>query len=66
MAANRSWHDDRMQRRALPLLLGLLALGLAGIAVGAALAGGGAWVVAFAAGALALWLGDFARRGWPR
>ena len=31
-----------------------------------ALSGGRAWVVAFAAGAVALWMGDLSRRVWPR
>ena len=55
-----------MQRRALSILFGVLALGLAGIAALAAQAGGSAFVVTFAAGALALWLGDLARRAWGR
>jgi hypothetical protein len=50
------------QRRALGVLFGVLALGLAAIAVFSALEGGRAVVVALAAGAVALWLGDMARR----
>ena len=50
------------QRRALGLLFLVLAVGLLVIAVLSALAGGRAWIVALAAGALALWLGDLARR----
>ena len=51
-----------VQRRALGLLFLALAGGLAAIAVLSALEGGRAWVVAFAAGTLALWLGDLGRR----
>jgi hypothetical protein len=50
------------QRRALGLLFSVLAVALFVIAVLSALAGGRAWIVALAAGALALWLGDLARR----
>jgi hypothetical protein len=50
------------QRRALGLLFAVLAAALAAIAVLSALEGGRAWVVALAAAALALWLGDLARR----
>jgi hypothetical protein len=55
-----------MQRRLLGLLFAALALGLAFVAVYAALEGGSAWVIALAAGALALWLGDLARRALVR
>ncbi len=55
-----------MQRRALAVLFSLIALALAAIAVGSALDGGRAWIVAFTAGALALWMADLARRSWPR
>jgi hypothetical protein len=51
-----------VQRRLLGLLFVALALGLALIAVYAALEGGGAWIIALAAAALALWMGDLARR----
>jgi hypothetical protein len=54
-----------MQRRALGLLFASIAVALALIAVWSALEGGRAWVVALAAGALALWMADFARRAWP-
>jgi hypothetical protein len=50
------------QRRALALLFALLALGLGAVGVLSALSGGRAWIVAVAALALALWLGDLARR----
>ena len=51
-----------MQRRLLGLLFAALATGLGLIAVYAALAGGSAWIVALAAGVLAIWMGDLARR----
>jgi hypothetical protein len=54
-----------VQRRALALLFSTIAIALALIAVWSASAGGRAWVIALAAGALALWMGDFARRTWP-
>lgn len=56
----------RVHRTALALLFGVIAASLGAIAVFAALAGGGALVIAFAAGALALWMADLARRSWPR
>jgi hypothetical protein len=55
-----------MQRRALGLLFFAIAVSLASIAVWSALEGGRALVVALAAGALALWMGDLARRTWPK
>jgi hypothetical protein len=51
-----------VQRRLLGLLFVVLAVGLGLVAVFAALEGGSAWVIAAAAAALALWLGDLARR----
>ncbi|HEX4746496.1 MAG TPA: hypothetical protein VFU99_06390 [Gaiellaceae bacterium] len=51
-----------MQRRLLGILFVGLAAGLGLVAVYSALEGGSAWVIAVAAGALALWLGDLARR----
>ena len=42
------------------MLFVILALGFAAIAVFAALAGGGAWVIAVAAAALAVWMGELA------
>ena len=45
------------QRRALGALFLLLAVMFAGIAFAAAQAGGGAWVVAIAAAAIAIWIG---------
>jgi hypothetical protein len=55
-----------VQRRLLGLLFVALALGLALVAVFAALEGGSAWVIALAAAALAVWLGDLGRRGLRR
>jgi hypothetical protein len=55
-----------VQRTLLGVLFSLLALGLGLIAVYAALSGGGAWVIALAAGALAAWMGDLARRALVR
>jgi hypothetical protein len=60
------WHHAPVQRRLLGLLFVALALGLALIAVYAAVEGGGAWVIALAAAALALWMGDLARRALVR
>lgn len=51
-----------MHRRALGFLFAVLAAGLGLIAVFSALEGGGAWVIALAAAALAFWMGDLARR----
>ncbi len=48
------------------LLFAALAAGLAVVAIFAAREGGGAWAIAFAAAALALWLGDLARRALVR
>ena len=55
-----------VHRRALGLLFALLAAGLGLIAVLSALEGGSAWVIAAAAAALAVWLGDLARRALQR
>jgi hypothetical protein len=55
-----------VQRRALGLLFAAISLSLALVAAWSALEGGRAWVIALAAGALALWMGDLARRTWPR
>jgi hypothetical protein len=54
-----------MQRYALAGLFTVIAVSFALLAVWSALSGGRAWVVAFAAGAVALWMGDLARRVWP-
>ena len=54
-----------VQRRALGVLFTVIAVSLALVAIWSALSGGRAWVIAFAAAALALWMGDLARRVWP-
>lgn len=51
-----------VHRRALGLLFAVLATGLGLISLLSALEGGGAWVIALAAFALAVWMGDLARR----
>lgn len=51
-----------MQRRLLGLLFAVLSAGLGLIAVFSAAEGGRAWVIAAAAAALAVWMGDLARR----
>ena len=51
-----------MQRNLLGLVFAALALGLGLIAVFSALLGGSAWVIALASAALAIWMGDLARR----
>ena len=55
-----------VQRSLLGFLFVVLALGLALTAVYSALEGGRAWVIAITAGALALWMGDLARRALAR
>jgi hypothetical protein len=55
-----------VHRRALGLLFAVLACGLLAIAVLSALEGGRAWVIAVAAAAVGLWLGDLARRALAR
>jgi hypothetical protein len=55
-----------VQRRLLGVLFALLSAGLGLIAFFSALEGGGAWVIALAAAALAVWLGDLARRALIR
>jgi hypothetical protein len=55
-----------VQRNLLGVLFATLAIGLAFIAVYSALAGGGVWVIALAAAALALWMADLARRALAR
>ena len=55
-----------MQRRLLGLLFAALSVGLGLIALFSALEGGGAWVIALAAAALAVWLADLARRALTR
>jgi hypothetical protein len=55
-----------VQRRPLGLLFGFLAVALALVALYSALEGGRAWVIALAAAALAVWMGDLARRAFLR
>jgi len=55
-----------VQRQLLGLLFAGIAVSLGLVAVYSALEGGGAWVIAIAAAALALWLGDLARRALVR
>jgi hypothetical protein len=55
-----------VHRRALGLLFATLAAALGAIAVLSALAGGRAWVIALAAAALALWLGELSRKALVR
>jgi hypothetical protein len=51
-----------VHRRALGLLFAVLAAALLLVAGLAALEGGRAWVIALAAAAVGVWLGDLARR----
>jgi hypothetical protein len=51
-----------VRRRSLGGLFTLLAAGFFGIGVYAAFAGGAAWVIAVAAAALAVWMGELAYR----
>jgi hypothetical protein len=51
-----------VHRRALGVLFTVLAASLLAIAVLSALEGGRAWVLAVAATAIGLWMGDLARR----
>jgi len=55
-----------LQRLALAALFATLAVALGLVAVWSALSGGRAWIVALAAAALAVWMGDVARRAVPR
>jgi hypothetical protein len=55
-----------VQRRALSLLFLTIAAALGGLAVYAVLSGGRAIVIGLAAAGLALWMGDLARKTWPR
>jgi predicted lipid-binding transport protein (Tim44 family) len=64
--AASEWQHPGVQRRLLGLLFAVLAVGLGLIAFFSALEGGGAWVIALAAAALAFWLGDLARRALVR
>ena len=64
--AASEWQHHGVQRQLLGILFAILAAGLGLIAVYSALAGGGAWVIALAAAALAFWMGDLARRALMR
>ena len=64
--AASEWQHPGVQRRLLGILFALLAAGLGLVAVFSALEGGSAWVIALAAAALAVWLGDLARRALMR
>jgi len=55
-----------VQRYALATLFSVIAVSLALVAAWSALEGGRAWVIALAAAVLAVWMGDLARRTWPR
>jgi hypothetical protein len=50
----------RHKRPALGALFALIAIGFAGVAYAAAVAGDAAWVVAGAAALLAIWMGELA------
>ena len=50
----------RYRRPALGALFALIAIGFAGVAYAAAVAGDAAWVVAGAAALLAIWMGELA------
>ena len=65
-AAHVGPYTPGVHRRALGFLFAVLAAGLGLIAVFSALEGGGAWVIALAAVALAFWMGDLARRALMR
>jgi hypothetical protein len=58
----RRSHDTPVRRRPLGALFLMLAAGFAGIGFVAAREGGRAWVIAVAAGALAVWMGELAFR----
>jgi hypothetical protein len=53
-----------VRRKPLAVLFLALAAGFAAIAIFAATAGGGAWVIAVAAAALAVWMGELAYRAF--
>jgi hypothetical protein len=50
----------------LSLLFVTIAVLLGALAVYAALSGGRALIIGIAAAGLALWMGDLARKAWPR
>jgi hypothetical protein len=53
-----------VRRRPLGVLFLVLAVGFAAIAIFAGSAGGGAWVIAVASSALAVWMGELAYRAF--
>jgi hypothetical protein len=55
-----------VHQRALGVLFAVLAVGLAIVAVLSAAQGGRAWVIALAAGALAVWMAGLAHRALRR
>ena len=55
-------HCTGVRRRPLGALFAVLAAGFAAVGLLAALAGGTAWVIAVAAGVLAVWMGESAFR----
>ena len=55
-----------MQRRLLSLLFVVIAAVLGALAFYAALSGGRALIIGLAAAGLAVWMGDLARKAWPR
>ena len=57
-------HHRKVRRKPLAVLFLALAVGFAAIAIFAATAGGGAWVIAVAAAALAVWMGGLAYRAF--
>jgi uncharacterized membrane protein YhhN len=61
-----SVYARRVQRRGLGILFVAIGAGLLALAVWSAVAGGRAWVVAFAAAALGLWMLDLGRRALGR
>jgi hypothetical protein len=61
-ASSARRHCIGVRRRPLGALFLVLAAGFAAVAVYAALSGGAAWVVAVAAAALAVWMGESALR----
>jgi hypothetical protein len=55
-----------VQRRLVALLFLAIGICLAALAVYAATSGGRAWIIAVAAAGLAVWMGDLARKAWPK
>ena len=54
-----------VQRRALSILFGVIAISLGALAVYAILSGGRAVVIGIAALGLGLWMADLSRKVWP-